>query len=877
VNPKAGVLLCVLVLAMGGLQADVTLETRDLRVEIGSDAVCRSIVAKKTGKEYCWTKRPGAAFWVTLGRKSYPATAARLKGDILTVEFAAVKIALGMKVTRTDEYVALELASVEGDRPDIVNMLDLRVKPLPYLGPWIDVAYDDEFGICLCAGNVKTNAMMCPPGKDRGYVGMAARAYRDVQLEGATAVLFGCENPRENFLDRMTRIERAFDMPRGAEHRRSPVQKYSYLWVAPTPDDIHEYIRWAKRGGFRMILFSYGAFTKGAGHFIWNDKYPNGMADLKKVTKAIRDAGLALGLHIHYNKAHKTDPYVTPVPDDRLHKERRFTLASAVDEKADVIAVKENPKGCTLDRGRRILKVGKELISYTEYTVEPPYRFTGCRRGALKTTCSAHAAGEEVALLDVDTWPIFIRFDQDTDIQDEAARRIADIYEETGPYDMVYFDGAEDVHDPFWYHCANAQLRVFKLLKPAPSVCEAAANRHFSWHMMTRSNAYDSVAPPEMKEFCRKYPCRTAPRRAMDFSRINFGWLHGFSRSGQSYITPDTLEYVLSRGAAWDCPFSMSLKLEQLENNPRTESCFDVIKIWEDARIEGKLTDAQREQLKNLDQEHHLFINEKGGYELVPIEDVGPVAGSKWVRAYTFQREDGKDTYVLMWAAADDVDIVLAVSPGRVEAMRPFGRKVALQSEGGKVKVAVGERMYLAFKGMGVAEVRGLLENAKCLGCVPVMIYRQAEKFDKSAGRIGLASASGTKDAEAMGDCVVPTGPGSEEVQQTSFVEYRFDIPYKGRWYLWGRMKYRGTGSNSFFAQIADRPETRQRFGNSYVWGKWLWDSQVMFKLEKGPVAVRVYVRESALKVSPLLDVICLTNDGAYTPSDEDAAKRLAR
>jgi len=90
---------------------------------------------------------------------------------------------------------------------------------------------------------------------------------------------------------------------------------------------------------------------------------------------------------------------------------------------------------------------------------------------------------------------------------------------------------------------------------------------------------------------------------------IEFGWLHGFGRSAQSCITPHALEYVLSRGAAWGCPFSMTVSLEQLKKTPRTESCFDVIKTWEDSRIEGKLTDAQRRQFENLDQEHHSSMS----------------------------------------------------------------------------------------------------------------------------------------------------------------------------------------------------------------------------------------------------------------------------
>jgi len=875
----ACLLFCAILLSpTRATRADVVLETRDVRLTIDGRGVCRGLLAKPLNEEFAWTQDPGAAFSVVRGKKTWPASSVVLADDVLTVAFGQANAIAKLKVIRTDDYVALRLVSIEGDPVDAVHVLRLRVKPLPYLGGWIDVAYSDAFGICLCGGNVKTDAKLSPPTKTRKFATMAATAYREVGLQGATAVLFGCPDPKRRFLDRMAVVERDFNLPRGAEHRRSPIQRYSYLWPSPTPGDIDAYVRWAKRGGFRMILFSYTAFTKGAGHFRWNSRYPNGMADLKRVADAVRQAGLAVGLHIHYNKAHKSDPYVTPVPDDRLGKVRRFTLVSAIDEKTGIICVNQTPKGCTLDDGRRILKAGKELIVYETYTTRPPYQFVGCKRGGLKTTPAKHAAGEEISLLDVDTWPIFIRFNQDTDIQDETARRLADIVAKTGPYDMVYFDGAEDVHPPFWYHCANAQWRVYRHFRPAPPVCEAAANTHFSWHMISRSNAYDSVPPPQMKAFCRQHPCKTAPRRAVNFTRIEFGWLHGFGRSFQSHITPDTLEYVLSRGAAWDCPFSMTVSLRELETNPRTESCFDVIKIWEDARIGQKLTDAQRERLKDLDQEHHLFVNEKERYELVAVDEVSDVAGGRALRAYTFRRP-AKDnrTYALIWASHEDVDLTLEVPSDRVTAMRPFGKTVAMQTGKDKTTVAVGERVYLLFDGMDVARVEQILHQARSSAGVPVVIYRQAEAFSRRAGAMGLASAAGTKDPEAMGDCIVPTGPATAEAKRASYVEYEFDVPYKGRWHLSGRMRYRDTNSNSFFVAVADKPGTPQRFGNRFVWGEWLWDSPVTFKLDKGPVRIRVSIRESAPKVSPLLDVLCLTNDVAYKPSDKAAADQLAK
>jgi hypothetical protein len=503
------------------------------------------------------------------------------------------------------------------------------------------------------------------------------------------------------------------------------------------PSDVDQYIAVAKRAGFRMILFSYTCFAQGAGHFLFNDRYPNGIADLKRVTDHIRGAGLAVGMHIHYCKADRADSYVTPIPDDRLHKVRTFTLSASLDNKADIIPVQENPTGCTRDDNRRILKVGQELIAYHDYTTQLPYQFLGCERGHLKTAASVHYAGQAAGLLDVDDWVKFVRFDQDTDIQDEAASRLAEIINATGPYDMLYFDGAEDVHDPFWYHVANAQYRVYRLLDPAPPVCEAAMSGHFSWHMMSRGNAYD-VAGEHIKSFCHEISCRTAPIRAMDFTRIDFGWIF------QLYpdMGPDVLEYVLSRGAAWDCPFSLRLTLAQVAAHPRAEDCFETIKIWEEARIAGKLTDAQRTMLKTLepkehryvkvwyavflpqwidawskgtfnDQEHHLFLNERGEYELVPIREVPTMAGGH-VKAFIFQRAaQPDDTYVVLWATQGKLSLTLPVPPNRLVVMHPFGTQMPFEKNDSGTTFIVGSRRYLRLIGVGTEQAIEILTRVK--------------------------------------------------------------------------------------------------------------------------------------------------------------------
>jgi hypothetical protein len=347
----------------------------------------------------------------------------------------------------------------------------------------------------------------------------------------------------------------------------------------------------------------------------------------------------------------------------------------------------------------------------------------------------------------VDTWHSFIRYDQDTDLPDETARRIADIYHQTGPYDVIYFDGAEDVHQPTWYHVANAQYRVYRLLDPEPPACEAALSTHFSWHMIPRGNAWDVIAETQgMKDFCDVLPCRSAPAAAHDFTRIEFGWIGRFGTSRQSYVEPDGLEYVLSRCAAWDCPFSLSLRSPaEVTNNPRWEDCLEVIKLWEEARIGRALSEAQLAALRNVEpgqeqfipclvarrvwdqfkrrptptqraivegrQQWHLFRGEQLQHELVAIEEIPDAAGGQ-VRAFAFRRtRRPNDTYLLVWSVGAAVPLRLPLPPDRLRAMRPFGKPHPVEAEGEGSIVRIAGRTYLLLPGMEPDEARSLLQQ----------------------------------------------------------------------------------------------------------------------------------------------------------------------
>ncbi len=713
----------------------IVLENTEMRLLISPGGHAQSLIHKPTGQE-CLIKNTGnPMFNVTQYRPydnelqlAYPAKIThfspdrvRREGDKLIVSFALVgyEATIGVKVT--DAYIGFRLESLTYKgytslRPKIKTPIDetlfvqLPVRDRKNLGEWLNVMWDEKVAVNVLA----TDPYAQIDAKNReGYHLFQAGTVRGVQLEGVGAALI--TTTTAHLLDRIARVEEDFKLPRGVESRRCKEYRYSYYEALTiTPQDADRHIQFAKMGGLRTMDVYYLAFAKTAGHFPWRPEYPRGMADLQGVVGKISAAGILPGIHIHYDKATKEDAYVTPKPDPRLNLRQSFALAANIDAAATVVPIEENPKLCTMDDGRRILRIQNELITYEHYTANPPYRFENCQRGALGTQAAAHEVSSRVGLLDVDTWPLFIRFTQDTSIQAEVADRLKTIYDQAG-FKFVYFDGAEDVPLPYWYTVSRAQWIVNQRLQPQPLFAEGACKSHFSWHILTRGNAFDTFKPEVMKAATRAYPAAEIPRVAKDFTSINFGWIGYWAPSKETIGTqPDMLEYVTSRAAAWDCPIALVGDLKAMEVHPRTADNLEVIRRWEDVRARAWLTQEQKMALRNLEQEYTLLVDERGKFVLVPCAQIENVAGKEVPgRAFIFEHEG--NVWVAYWHTSGQGLLELPLGVKQMTLMRELGTPLAIKGNSKEVKLPLGELRYLEFHELTRKEVIAAFQNARIL------------------------------------------------------------------------------------------------------------------------------------------------------------------
>ena len=713
----------------------IVLENAEMRLVISPAGFAQSLIHKASGQE-CLVKNTGTPmFTVTQYRpydnelqqaypaksKDFPVEHVRRENDRLIVTFALVGYEASIRLKITDDYIAFQLESFTYHSPNALRpkpktpideslFVQLPVRDRRNFGEWLNVLWDDAVAVNLLATDPYAKIDAEPR---QGYHLFRAGTVDNVKLEGVGAALIVTQTP--HLLDRIARVEEDFDLPRGVESRRSKAYKHSYYeLLKATPADIDQHIEYAKLGGFRLLDLYYLAFAKSCGHFPWRPEYPGEMGDLQGVVKKISDAGIVPGIHIHYDKAHKNDPFVTPVPDARLNLQERFTLAESIDAEAEVITIEENPRLCTMDNERRVLKVLNELITYERFTTSPPYQFEGCRRGALGTNASPHEKGTLMGLLDVDTWPVFVRFTQNTSIQEEVAERLRRIYGEAG-FKWVYFDGAEDVPPPYWYTVSRAQWMVHKGLDPQPLFAEGACKSHFSWHILTRGNAFDTFKPEVTRPAVQACPVEEIKRVAKDFTSINFGWVGYWVPSSETIGTqPDMLEYVTSRAAAWDCPISFVGSLPELQAHPRTPDNLEVMRRWEDVRARAWLTPQQKLALRNLQQEHLLLVNERGEFELAPYEQIGKVAGAdKPGRAFVFERHGS--VWVAYWHTSGEGTLEIPIAAKQLKLMREIGKPLAIKGDGNSTHLPLGERRFVQFSGVTRANVIAAFQSGKLL------------------------------------------------------------------------------------------------------------------------------------------------------------------
>jgi hypothetical protein len=389
-------------------------------------------------------------------------------------------------------------------------------------------------------------------------------------------------------------------------------------------------IGYTKRAGL-VSLYHEGPF-KSWGHYLLSEEaFPNGEAGLKKAVDKAHAAGLHFGVHTLTNFINTNDPYVTPVPDDRLSVTGSSVLIADIDPQQKEIEV-ASPEYFNQEKNNNLhtVKIGKELVRYKSVTSQPPYTLLDCQRGAFGSSVMAHKKGATVGKLFDHAYQVFF---PNLDLQREIARNMAKLFNATG-VDHFDFDGHEG--------CLASGEGDYAIELFAKDVYDnldhefiagTSLSKTFFWNI----GSYYNWGEPwygGFKESMQQYRIDNQGLFDRNFMPHMLGWY----LLGENTSMAD-MEWMLARAAGYNAGFAMVARPKALRTNPQTPQLLDAIKEWEEARNSNAFSTEQQEALKNPKDEFHLEKIATGKWNLYQYQ-VSPIL----VRE-KFERQPGEPTF----------------------------------------------------------------------------------------------------------------------------------------------------------------------------------------------------------------------------------------
>lgn len=700
------------------MEEKIVIQNKRFSLTLNPDATCDSLVYKPLAEECLYKAERVPFFTITEQRPfnneiklaypnkqtTYNANRVRRDGNKLIVGFELIHLEAEVEIVENDEYISFKLNRII--IPDnafgigvipmknvvyVFRLIQLPVLERSYFGQWLNVVWDDKVAVNVLASSPYA-IIDCE--QKNGYKMLSCDLHRDLQLENTGACIITCGS--NELLECIDILEQDFDLPRGVQSRKNK-ETYASIYCTDDicPKNVDEHIKYALKGGFRVMKIYFPAIFLGTddykycSEYVYNDNYPNGEEDLKLVLSKLKKAGIHPGIHVLHTHIGLKTKYVTPRADSRLNLTKILTLSNELSEDDTVIYVEQNPASGIRHEKCNLVRFGTEIIRFESISEEYPYCLMGCERGYCDTYITPHPRGEMGGILDVTEFTATsIYVDQDTSLQDEIADKIADVY--ANGFEFIYFDGSEGTNPPFEVNVPLAQYRVYKKLGVEPLYCEGAAKAHFSWHMLSGGNAFDIFPTNIFKKMLVEHPFTEAELMKMDFTRVNTGWWKFYEDT-----QPDTFEFGISKSAALDCPGSVMLDFESLYKNPRTDDIFEVMRRWEDMRFNNLITPEMKGLLKNYNQEYTILINEKKEYELVPYYEMTEVTNvDNGIRAFYFERLD--KSYVVYWNTKGDGMLELKLDSEKFSVKEElYLDDISIASENGVSKLPASGKKYI--------------------------------------------------------------------------------------------------------------------------------------------------------------------------------------
>ena len=454
-----------------------------------------------------------------------------------------------------------------------------------------------------------------------------APAYKqDGGVIGSKLAIFGVATPL--VLSVISTIELKENLPHpmldGVWGKQARHATESYLIMDFGESSLEEAMAITRQAGLRYLY--HGDPFDTWGHFKLKAKdFPNNWAGMKACVENAKAQNIRLGVHTLSNFITTRDPYVTPVPDKRLAKVGVSQLTENIDEATKEIIIRDPEFFNQFENNTlKAAVVGNEIIRYQTVSSSAPWKLLNCQRGAFGTSAGRHKVNDSIGKLMDHPYQVFLG---NHELDQEIAKTIARLFNETGLM-QISFDGLEGCWSEGMgdYGKQLFTKTWFDNLKPelkGKVINDASNPGHYFWHVYTRMNWGEPwYAGFRESQLQLRLKNQQFYRRNLMPSML--GW---FSLKTETSI--EDIEWMLARGAGFDAGFGLATSLETTKKHGRKDEILAAIKLWENARLRGVFTEAQKQKFQDTKNEFHLQVNAGGGYELMPVYNSYYIHGQK--------------------------------------------------------------------------------------------------------------------------------------------------------------------------------------------------------------------------------------------------------
>lgn len=620
----------------------VIIENDNFKYEIAKDGKNLHFIDKASDIDYLYADTVSYCASIVQDGKEYYVTSVSLKNDLLTLEFDNTDVRVEVLVTKAKDRVTMEVVEVSGPVESLTFLnIPLNLEGMPC----------EPFAACVLSMNLFTRVRQLPALQTHLW----ASCYQHFGMKGAKINLLGV--PQKEILPVIRDVmEKAEDIPLSteggawAQMKKEGYGSYLMQFGKLTEETVDDWIKMCAEMGFNQIdnhggnsrFFTFGDFK------LNSEKWPDGWDSFKRINKRLHDAGISSIFHTYAFFIDKGSKYVTPVPHPDLGYSNSYTLAEPVGPNDNEIVVKESTAGIStitgfLTQNSVTIRLGDELITFSGVTNVPPYKFTGCKRGASSTKVSSHLVGEKVFHMK----ELFGRFvpGPETELFTEIAKNTAEVVNKSG-FDGIYFDAIDgsyilDGGDNAWYYGTKFIFEVAKQLEP-PVGMEMSAMEHHWWHYRTRWQAWDkptrgykrfvdihaasikSGNRPAMKGLLSLIDKYASAENGNMLLPLHFGWWqnHNWDPPQVEPSFSDDMEYLgckmIGNNAGLSMLITDGVDEKSLDKNPRFRKLNAILRQYEALRHENYFSDSVRTLLRQPGKEFTLFREQSGKWNFKP-------------------------------------------------------------------------------------------------------------------------------------------------------------------------------------------------------------------------------------------------------------------